>query len=449
MNIEVKYYRPLHSNRRIIARPLIFVRRIIRRLLRFLIEPLVQEQNEINAYIFYSVKSTREALQNFMDDTVNTLQDLNNEVQLQKTQLAELKSEIHLDIDKNQQKMDEFQQKIEGFNLKNEAELNEVRQSVENGKSTSDEMLAKEKSNLQAELNEVRQSVENGKSTSDKILAKEKSNLQAAINELYAHIDKSEMQVVRALKNIAKKPDKDDAGAAAMTKFVDYADTYESLDYFDFENKFRGIRRNVKIVQAIHLPFFEGKSKVIDLGCGRGEFLELLRDNDINAVGVDLHEDFALYCQMKGLDVVCGDAIEYLLGADETSADGIFASHLAEHLDTNQLISLCKRAYEVLRPEGCLIMETPNPTCLATYCNWFYVDPTHIKPVHPLTLEYYLKQAGFKNIQVIYTEHSRTGYQLSPLCGEQIHNLDQFNDGINRLSNLLFGSMDYVIIAKK
>ena len=160
MNTEVKYYRNLHSNRGIIARPLIFLRRIIRRLLRFLIEPIVQEQNEINKYAFYSVK----------------------------TQLAELKSEIHLDVDKNQQKIDEFQHKIDELQHK----IDELQHKI-------DEFNLKS----EAGLNEVLQSVEAGKSMTDEMLAKEKLSLQAAINELFAHIDKSELQVVRAIKNIA------------------------------------------------------------------------------------------------------------------------------------------------------------------------------------------------------------------------------------------------------
>jgi O-antigen chain-terminating methyltransferase len=96
-----------------------------------------------------------------------------------------------------------------------------------------------------------------------------------------------------------------------------------------------------------------------------------------------------------------------------------------------------------------VILETPNPTSLAIYTNWFYVDPSHNKPVHPLTLEYFLKQAGFSDIEVLYTEQSKPDFKIPELHVTGAENLEEFNNGMKVVSNVLFGSQDYAIIARK
>ena len=96
-----------------------------------------------------------------------------------------------------------------------------------------------------------------------------------------------------------------------------------------------------------------------------------------------------------------------------------------------------------------LVIETPNPTSLAIYTHAFYVDPSHVKPVHPLTMEYFLQKAGFKNIKIIYTDTSKINCHIPALRGEGIENLDEFNDVMSDVSSTLFGSQDYAIIARK
>ena len=124
-------------------------------------------------------------------------------------------------------------------------------------------------------------------------------------------------------------------------------------------------------------------------------------------------------------------------------------SQVVEHLTTDQILSLCNLTYKKLQSNSYIIIETPNPTSLSIYTNWFYVDPSHIKPIHPKTLEYFLKKAGFNDIQVVYTEQSKVGYRLPLLDSQNINNISDFNDGINLLSDIIFGSQDYAIIARK
>ncbi|MDE7311936.1 MAG: class I SAM-dependent methyltransferase [Eubacterium sp.] len=230
---------------------------------------------------------------------------------------------------------------------------------------------------------------------------------------------------------------------------ANHTDIYTGIDYLDFENHFRGSRQEIKDDLSVYLPYFKQKEMVLDLGCGRGEFLELLKENGISGIGVDHYEEFVAYCKAKGLNAVCEDALNYLFHEKNNRIGGIFASQLIEHLTNNQLLQLCHLAYEKLETGGCLILETPNPMCLSIYMNAFYVDPSHQKPVHPKTMEYLLKREGFQEVEILFTEASKSSYRLPLLESGAIQNLSEFNDGMNLLSDLLFGSQDYAIIARK
>ena len=239
------------------------------------------------------------------------------------------------------------------------------------------------------------------------------------------------------------------AAGSGGTKAADAAadEDYQAIDYFDFENYFRGSKEAIKENQKQYIPYFEGKKKVLDLGCGRGEFLELLKEHGIDATGVDFYEEYADYCKGNGLKAVYGDAVAYLQQC--TSCDGIFAGQLAEHLSTEQLVRLCELAYEKLEDGAYLIVETPNPMSLAIYTHAFYIDPSHQKPVHPMTLKYFLEKAGFHKTEIVFTKNSRIPMSIPELKGEGIQNLNEFNESMKQVSELLFGSQDYAIIARK
>jgi O-antigen chain-terminating methyltransferase len=146
------------------------------------------------------------------------------------------------------------------------------------------------------------------------------------------------------------------------------------------------------------------------------------------------------------LDVVLDDGIKYLKSVEST--DGIFAGQVVEHLTIEQILELCDIAYEKLASGSYLVIETPNPTSLAIYTNAFYMDPSHVKPVHPLTLKYCLEKCGFHDIDIIYTEASKLEALPMLKCSDS-ENIDEFNRGIQRISQIMFGSQDYAIVAKK
>lgn len=177
--------------------------------------------------------------------------------------------------------------------------------------------------------------------------------------------------------------------------------------------------------------------------------LELLREKGIPATGVDTYKKFVNECKLKNLDVFEVDALTYVDLLDESSVDGIVSFQLIEHLKPAKLVELCKLSYSKLVFGGTLIFETPNPTSLSVYTNSFYMDMTHEKPIHPLTLKYILEEVGFSKVEIIYTEASKIPYRLPLLEIDNVPRLAEYNDAINGMSDLIYGSQDYAVIATK
>jgi ubiquinone/menaquinone biosynthesis C-methylase UbiE len=174
--------------------------------------------------------------------------------------------------------------------------------------------------------------------------------------------------------------------------------------YASFEDVFRGPREVIKKRLEIYLPILKeagidkNESPLIDLGSGRGEWLELMREHCLRAKGIDNNSVMVEMCRAKGFEVVKGDAIEYLKVLPDESAGAITGFHFIEHVPFNYLLILLKESLRVLIPGGVVIFETPNPQHLLTGASNFYIDPTHLKPVHPLTLKFFMEVEGFKQI---------------------------------------------------
>ena len=222
---------------------------------------------------------------------------------------------------------------------------------------------------------------------------------------------------------------------------------YEAIDYFDFENHFRGSIEDIKKRQEIYIKYFKNKNNVVDLGCGRGEFLQLLKDNNINAIGVDIYRMYVDYCSSTGIKAVYDDALNYIRKIEKT--DGVFAGQIVEHLSIDEIVKLSDSVFDKLEDDCYFIVETPNPMSLAIYTNSFYLDPSHVKPVHPYTMKYILEKSGFRNVNIVFTENSRDCYKIPEIKCNNIEGLDEFNKVMNVVSNRLFGSQDYAVIAQK
>lgn len=223
------------------------------------------------------------------------------------------------------------------------------------------------------------------------------------------------------------------------------------FDYLLFENRFRGSNDDIRNRQLKYLPYFENKENVIDIGCGRGEFLELLLNSNIAAKGIDMTDEMVEYCQHLGLPVVNQDAIEYLQQQNDNSIGGIFLGQVIEHIPFDSIIRLVELAWKKLMPGSYLIMETPNPQTLAIFNRSFYMDPTHEKPIHPLTIQFLTESVGFRESQILYSGRVEKEAALPHVQSSEgsILNLEEINSSIDRLNDLLFGDQDYALIARK
>jgi O-antigen chain-terminating methyltransferase len=176
--------------------------------------------------------------------------------------------------------------------------------------------------------------------------------------------------------------------------------------YGAFEAEFRGDAAVVSRRAEVYLPIITSVSAgipafpVLDIACGRGEWLQLLKERGLAARGVDSNPTFDAHARALGLDVVEADAIEYLTAAAGDSVGAVTGFHIVEHLEINALLALIRESYRVVRPGGVVAFETPNPENIVVGSCSFYNDPTHRRPIPPPTLSFYLRHAGFSNVTV-------------------------------------------------
>ncbi len=214
--------------------------------------------------------------------------------------------------------------------------------------------------------------------------------------------------------------------------------------YAAFENRHRGNEEEVKKQQSQFLSYFQEKGKVLDLGCGRGEFLELCRDNGIETQGIDLNEQMVEICQDKGLDCQKGDILESLAERPDKTLGGIFSSQVIEHLSPAQLKKLIELAYFKLAQGGHIVLETINPASVFALVQIFFLDLTHQKPIHPQTLKFLLESSGFEDVEIKYS-HPLEQEQLQTLPGaDEMASI--LNRNIDNLNRLLYAPPNYSAI---
>ncbi len=201
-------------------------------------------------------------------------------------------------------------------------------------------------------------------------------------------------------------------------------------DYFAFEAKMRGRTESVRERQRAYLEDFRGGGPVLDVGCGRGEFLALLLEQGIEARGIDADADMVAYARGEGVDVEQADAVTYLEGLEDGSLGGIFMSQVVEHLPAGMLVRTLELAAQKLRSDGVLVAETINPLsplALRNYC----ADLTHAQSLVPETLELLAKQAGFREVETRFVNPPERPDDIAPEVAE-----------------ILFAPLDYAIVAR-
>lgn len=240
---------------------------------------------------------------------------------------------------------------------------------------------------------------------------------------------------------LSEKREADPADAAGLLEPL------RDWRYERFENRHRGSREEIRRKQEGYLELFKPGGTVLDLGCGRGEFLELLRDRGFQGRGVDLNAQMVALCRDKGLEARRADILEALAGTADGSLDGIFSSQVIEHVSAAHLERLVELAYAKLAPGGVVLLETINPASVFALVQIYFLDISHRLPVHPLALRFLLESAGFEDVRVIYGDGlDEEKLRTLPTTDERTAIL---NDDIDRLNRLLYAAPEYAAAGRK
>lgn len=288
--------------------------------------------------------------------------------------------------------------------------------------------------------------------------------LHEAVAELRTIAEVSQRSSAMARREIerlagAPAPPKPGEGAPAPPKRSEGAAT-DAYKYVGFEDRFRGSEQEIRARLASYVPCFEGASDVLDLGCGRGEFLDLLKAKGVKGTGLDLNPEMVEVCRSRGLEATAGDALDYLSGLADESLGGLLAVQVVEHLEPDYLIRLLQTAFYKLRPGSRLVLETINPACWVAFFESYLRDLTHARPLHPQTLQYLVQASGFTEAEIVY--RSPVADKLQGVTPRPVHYgagsdasdpltelVTAFNCNVERLNERIFSHLDYAVIARR
>ena len=288
------------------------------------------------------------------------------------------------------------------------------------------------------------------------------SRLAAAHEDLRAAIGVSQqaaLAVKRELERLSASAGAPSAGAvpaaAQAVPHEAFSSRLDAYKYVGFEDQFRGSQDAIRARLESYLPFFEGMSNVVDVGCGRGEFLDLLMARGISARGIDLNPEMVEVCRSRGLDADHADAVGYLSTVEDGSLGGVFAAQVVEHLDPGYLLRFLELCFHKLRPGGTLALETLNPACWVAFFESYIRDITHVWPLHPETLKYLVMANGFPSARIEFRSPVPQQDRLQPLpvapdadraAAELV---ETFNANVEKLNARMFTNLDYAVVATR
>jgi O-antigen chain-terminating methyltransferase len=215
--------------------------------------------------------------------------------------------------------------------------------------------------------------------------------------------------------------------------------------YISFEDHFRGERQDIKERLAYYIPIVRKANAgskeniMVDAGCGRGEWLELLKNEGLFARGVDINRMLVEFCTENGLDAVQAEIVDYLQTLKDNSIGAVTAFHLIEHLPYEVCLRFFDESLRVLKPGGLVIYETPNPENIQVGACNFYFDPTHRNPLPAKTVKFLAESSGFTGVTLHF---------LHPL-GKEHQIEDDGTEIVRRFNQLFYGPRDYALVGYK
>ncbi|CAA7599571.1 Methionine biosynthesis MetW [Acididesulfobacillus acetoxydans] len=450
-NVNAEY--PITSHRKTIGRFIVFGKKVVRKFLRWYVNPPVDQQREFNGSVTRALNLLGELARNQSlalrgaRDRIQELENLLNDIGNQFAELSSAGAGLGALSDGLQDKADRNDVELLKEYLAGKVgaeELEEVRGLLDSKADESKleairDMLADKAE--RSELDSVRASV----------LSERNEVLALADEQAKRRLEPELMLVADRLRRLERRINKGlhiEPGVRTVERLVrEDKEENPDIDYFLFEQRFRGSREDIKERQRVYLDYFKGKSKVLDIGCGRGEFVELLQENGIGVQGIDINEDMVGYCQDRGLPVLQADLFSYLEGLEDNSLDGIFAAQVIEHLKPNSLVRFMELTHLKLKCGGILMVETINPHNISAVCTWFNMDISHEKPILPETLSFLSECAGFKILKQLDLHPD----ELSRIPeGGDVRGQDgTIIQLVNRFNYLFYSAHDYALILSK
>ncbi|HKG48107.1 MAG TPA: methyltransferase domain-containing protein [Pyrinomonadaceae bacterium] len=267
-----------------------------------------------------------------------------------------------------------------------------------------------------------------------------RAQLEKQVDELIERLQKSRMEIAQQETRLAHLLEGSESLSAVAQRGEGERDHLLDSLYFSLEDTLRGTPEQIREAVKVYLPVLRDAgitADILDVGCGRGEWLEVLRENGFQARGIDTNRVVLQRCKELSLEVVESEALTYLGSLPDSSLNAVTAFHFAEHLPLDALVRFLDETGRTLKPGGLLILETPNPENLIVgSCN-FYLDPTHQNPIPIPTLKLLVEARGFRCQEVI---------KLHPVASAKIEVKDQLTSHIN---HYLYGPMNYAVVARK
>ncbi len=450
---------PLNKNWRIASEADIDLgsgwRRRLRKLVWNLIGPILQRQERFNAVLVEHVNRDHPGTSSSRTSVSGVIAAFDNHLEALAafhSRLIQYLQQITLYVDTKDRReagqlRDELSRMRQGLDAGLDSVTDEFRMRLESA-LVSDHRMA-------ADIESVRNSTRQGFDD----LAHKRSAEEIELRQSVALITAATHTMKRELKRLGgADPAPNDRVAAEPPQPT--GPDLEAYKYVCFEDSFRGSREEIMAHQRPYLSYFDGASDVVDVGCGRGEFLALLHEGGITARGVDANAEAVERCRKHGLDATRADALEYLGGQADESIGGLFSSQVVEHLEAAYLQRLLDEAHRALRPDSRIVLETLNPACWMAFFSAYVRDFTHRHPLHPETLSYLLRSSGFVDIEVVYRSPLPEAAKLqrvevdptmrdTPVGGAVCELAEAFNQHADRLNGLMFAEQDYAAIGRR
>jgi cyclopropane fatty-acyl-phospholipid synthase-like methyltransferase len=278
--------------------------------------------------------------------------------------------------------------------------------------------------------------------------SKDRSIGGSELRERLALAEQRLQALKRDVENLGGHRSRSDAPIAAQQ-----TTTVDEASYVGFEDRFRGTQRDIRGRVEDYLPILSGTTDVLDVGCGRGELLGLLKDRGVTARGIDANAAMVEICQARGLDVECADAVSYLQRQPDSSIGAVVAVQVVEHFEATYLLRFLETAHRTMRPGAPLLLETINASCWMAFFETYIRDLTHRHPLHPDTLHYLVQAAGFRDVNVQFRQpvDERDRLERAPASPDSslAAVVAAINAHADRLNSRLFSSMDYAVIARR